>query len=79
LDRFQLDDLALARLARIVHAVEITTDLDTDALAPGVLAIGEGGLDAEADDQWLVERGLFVYDALSAWCRRHVDLARPAQ
>jgi hypothetical protein len=33
------------------------------------LAIGEGGLAVEADDQRLLERGLFVYDALYAWCQ----------
>jgi hypothetical protein len=37
---------------------------------PGLLAIGEGGLDAEPDDLRLLERGSFVYDALYAWCRQ---------
>ena len=74
IDHFQLDgDPALVRLARIVHAADVRADLDDDPLAPGLLAIGEGGLDAEADDQRLLERGSFVYDALYAWCRRHSD------
>jgi hypothetical protein len=64
-------DPALARLARIVHAADIKGDLNTDPLGPGLLAIGEGGLDTEADDQRLLERGSFVYDALYAWCQRH--------
>jgi hypothetical protein len=64
---------ALVRLARIVHAADIASDLHTDPLAPGLLAIGEGGLDAEANDQWLLERGSFVYDALYAWCKRYAD------
>jgi hypothetical protein len=59
---------ALARLATIVHAADIRADLDTDPLGPGLLAIGEGGLDAEPDDQRLLQRGCFVYDALYAWC-----------
>jgi hypothetical protein len=63
-------DPALARLARIVHAADIAADLDTDPVAPGLLAIGVGGLDAEPDDQRLLERGSFVYDALYAWCAR---------
>lgn len=63
-------DPALARLARIVHAADIAADLHTDPLGPGLLAIGIGGLDAEADDQRLLERGTFVYDALYAWCVR---------
>jgi len=78
LDHFQLDrDAALARLAHIVHAAEVTADLETDPLAPGLAAICVGGLDAEANDQWLVERGMFVYDALYAWCQRHADLRGP--
>ncbi len=63
-------DAALMRLARIVHAADISEDLDTDPLGPGLLAIGVGGLDAEPDDHRLLERGSFVYDALYAWCRR---------
>ena len=64
------DDPALARLARIVHAADVAEDLGTDALGPGLEAIGVGGLDVEADDHVLLERGSFVYDALFAWCRR---------
>ena len=61
---------ALMRLARIVHAADIAKDIDTDPLGPGLLAIGEGGLDAEPDDQALLTKGSFVYDALYEWCRR---------
>lgn len=70
IDEYQLgSDPALLRLAKIVHSADISTDLDADALAPGLLAIGVGGLLAETDDQVLRERGSFVYDALYAWCR----------
>ena len=65
-------DPALARLAKIVHAADIADDLDTDPAGPGLLAIGVGGLDVEDDDQRLLERGRFVYDALYAWCQRQV-------
>jgi hypothetical protein len=61
-------DGALVRLARIVHAADIQSDLDTDAAGSGLLAIGLGGLDVEADDYRLLERATFVYDALYAWC-----------
>jgi hypothetical protein len=64
------NDPALARLAAIVHAADVDADLETDPLGPGLLAIGIGGLDVEADDHRLLERGSFVYDALYAWCRR---------
>jgi hypothetical protein len=65
-------DPALARLAKIVHAADIADDLDTDPAGPGLLAIGVGGLDVEANDHRLLERGRFVYDALYAWCQRQV-------
>jgi hypothetical protein len=61
-------DPALTRLAHIVHAADIAADLHTDPLGAGLLAIGVGGLDAEPDDQRLLDRGSFVYDALYAWC-----------
>ena len=74
IDDFDLDtDPALVRLARIVHAADVEQDLDTDPLGAGLLAIGIGGLDVETDDQVLLERGSFVYDALYAWCQRDVS------
>jgi len=69
-------DPALTRLARIVHAADIDTELHTDPAGPGLLAIGLGGLDVEADDHRLLERAGFIYDALYAWCARQV--AQPA-
>ena len=80
IDVFDLGgDPALTRLAMIVHAADISGDLDSDPLGPGLLAIGEGGLEAEADDQRLLEKGSFVYDALYAWCQRHPDQTRPGR
>jgi hypothetical protein len=77
IDEFGLgDDAALLRLARIVHAADIDTDLHLDPAGPGLLAIGLGGLDVEPDDQRLLAKASFVYDALYAWCAR--DVARAA-
>ena len=73
IDDFDLDsDPALVRLARIVHAADIDGELGTDPAGAGLLAIGTGGLDVEADDQRLLERATFVYDALYAWCVQQV-------
>ena len=70
IDDYKLDgDPALTRLAKIVHAADISDDLNTDPLGPGLLAIGIGGLYVETDDQRLLEKGEFVYDALYAWCQ----------
>jgi hypothetical protein len=74
IDDFDLaDDPALVRLARIVHAADIDSELHTDPLGPGLLAIGLGGLDVEADDHVLLERAMFVYDALYAWCQQQTS------
>ena len=72
-DEFDLGrDEALARLARVVHAADIDSELHTDPLGPGLLAIGLGGLSVEADDERLLELASFVYDALYEWCRQQV-------
>jgi len=65
-------DRALMRLARIVHAADIDSEIDTDPFAPALLALAFGGLDVESDDQRLLDRASFVYDALYAWCKREV-------
>jgi hypothetical protein len=69
IDDYDLDrDPALVRLARIVHAADIETEIATDPFAPALLALAFGGLDVETDDHRLLERASFVYDALYAWC-----------
>jgi hypothetical protein len=74
IDDFDLGaDRALVRLAQIVHAADIDTELHTDPLGPGLLAIGLGGLDVESDDHTLLDRATFVYDALYAWCERQTN------
>lgn len=73
IDEFSLgSDPALRRLARIVHAADISPGLGSDPVGPGLLAIAEGGLVAEPDDYRLLERGSFVYDALYAWCNTQI-------
>lgn len=73
IDEFHLSgNAALVRLAEIVHAADIAIDRDSDPLGAGLEAIGSGGLDVEDDDHRLLERALFVYDALYAWCARQV-------
>jgi hypothetical protein len=66
-------DPALAELARIVHAADISGEEDTHPFGAAVSALGTAGLDVEDDDTRLLERGVFVYDALYAWCRRNAS------
>jgi hypothetical protein len=76
LDDYHLgSDPALMRLANIVHAADIASELDSDPAGPVLLAIGLGGLDVEADDHRLLERASFVYDALYAWCKQQTGEA----
>ena len=75
----QLDgNRALMELARIVHAADIATDVDLHPYGAAVRAIGDAGAAVETDDQSLLQRALFVYDALYAHCQ-HVatDATRP--
>ena len=65
-------DPALVRLAGIVHAADVAEDRDSDPLGAGLEAIGAGGVLAEPDDQALLEKGTFVYDALYAWCQANL-------
>jgi len=64
-------DPALAMLAQIVHAADISSDRDAHPFGAAIEALGAGGLEAEPDDYRLLERGSFVYDALYAWCAKH--------
>ena len=73
IDDFRLGDAALARLARIVHAADIATDTDSHPFGAALRAIGDAGAAVEPDDQQLLTRALFVYDALYVHCRHQTS------
>jgi len=68
LEKYHLEDAALARLAEIVRAADTDT-LDRSPQAPGLLAISLGLGANIADDQELLKAALPIYDALYTWCR----------
>jgi hypothetical protein len=68
LEKYDLEDTALARLAEIVRAADTDT-LDRSAQAPGLLAISLGLGANITDDQELLKTALPIYDALYTWCR----------
>jgi hypothetical protein len=72
IEKYGLTDPALLRLAKIVHAADIKTDLQTDELAVGLEAIATGFGLRFPDDIENLSRQLDVYDALYAWCRLQV-------
>jgi hypothetical protein len=68
LEKYRLEDAALARLAEIVRAADTDT-LQRSAQAPGLLAISLGLGVNITDDQELLKTALPLYDALYTWCR----------
>ncbi len=72
LQDFSVDDLALARLARIVHGADVADDRDAAPQSLGLLAVAEGFHLLNLGDHRQLELSLPVYDALYAWCRNEV-------
>ena len=71
-EKYGLTDPALLRLARIVHAADVQSDLHTDEIAPGLEAIAVGYSLRYPEDRENLTRQFDVYDALYAWCRLEV-------
>ena len=72
IDKYELTDAALLRLARIVHAADVAMDLHSDEIAPGLEAIATGFGIILPDDHANLDAQFVVYDALYAWCRLQV-------
>lgn len=72
LEKYELKDPALLRLAKIVHAADVESDRTTDSIAPGLEAIAVGFSLRFPDDLENLEHQFEVYDALYAWCRLSV-------
>jgi len=72
IEKYGLTDPALLRLAQIVHAADIDSELNTEAIAPGLEAIAVGYSLRFPDDTENLSRQFDVYDALYAWCRLQV-------
>ncbi len=73
IEKFELKDKGLLRLAKIIHAAD-TRDIDSDPLARGFEAIAVGYSLRYPDDEKNLEKQFDVYDSLYAWCR--LDVAR---
>jgi hypothetical protein len=71
IEKYDLKDKALLRLAKIVHAAD-TGELDSDPIARGLEAIAVGYSIRFPDDTENLKRQFEVYDALYAWCRLEV-------
>jgi hypothetical protein len=70
--KYELKEPGLLRLAQIVHAADVSEDIDKDPIARGLEAIASGYSLRFPDDMENLEHQFEVYDALYAWCRLEV-------
>jgi hypothetical protein len=70
--KYGLKEPGLLRLAKIIHAADISEDIDSDPIARGLEAIASGYSLRFPDDLENLEGQFEVYDALYAWCRLQV-------
>jgi hypothetical protein len=67
--KYDLKDPGLERLAKIVHAADVSQDIDSDPIGRGLEAIATGFSLRFPDDEENLEYQFDMYDALYAWCR----------
>jgi hypothetical protein len=67
--KYGLKDPALLRLAKIVHAADVSADIDRDPIARGLEALATGYRLRYPDDAENLAHQFEVYDSLYAWCR----------
>ena len=70
--KYGLKEPGLLRLAKIVHAADVSEDIDSDPIARGLEAIANGYSLRFPNDMENLERQFEVYDSLYAWCRLEV-------
>ena len=77
IEEFKLkDDPGLVRLAEIVHAADISEDIDSSPEGPGLSAIAHGfALLHGTEDHRKIQLESPMYDALYAWCQEEVGSA----
>jgi hypothetical protein len=76
IDRYEIVDQALRRMARIVRAADLPLHDELGlAVVPGVLAIFDGLRESCRNDEERLERGFVVCEALYAYCRASPDAA----
>jgi hypothetical protein len=70
--KYGLKEPGLLRLAKIVHAADVSADIDQDPIARGLEAIASGFSLRFPDDEENLAHQFDIYDALYAWCRLQV-------
>ncbi len=72
IQKYGLKEPGLLRLAQIVHAADVSADIDKDPIARGLEAIASGYSLRYPEDEENLMHQFEVYDALYAWCRMEV-------
>ena len=75
IDKYELADQALRRMARIIRAADLPQEEPAPAVASGILAIFDGIRDGCATDERRMEHGFVVCDALYTFCRQAPEAA----
>ena len=70
--KYDLKEPVLVRLGQIVHAADVSADIDKDPIARGLEAIATGYSLRFPEDLENLEHQFEVYDGLYAWCRLQV-------
>jgi hypothetical protein len=72
--KYELNDPALLRMVKIIHAADISEDIDTDPIARGLESIASGFRLRFPEDHENLAHQFDVYDSLYAWCQ--LDVAK---
>jgi hypothetical protein len=67
--KYDLKEPGLLRLAKIIHAADVSEDIETDPIGKGLEAVASGYSLRFPEDLENIEHQFEVYDALYAWCR----------
>jgi hypothetical protein len=70
--KYGLKEPGLLRMAKIVHAADVSEDIDNDSIARGLEALASGYSLRFPDDHENLAHQFELYDALYAWCRLEV-------
>jgi hypothetical protein len=70
--KYGLKEAGLLRLAKIVHAADMSEEIDKDPIARGLEAMASGFSLRYPEDTENLAHQFDMYDALYAWCRLDV-------
>ena len=72
IEEHEIEDAALAYLAKIVHGADVRDDRDITHESRGLVAVAEGFHLLEIDDHESLRLQSPVYDALYRWARENI-------